>query len=198
MTQLKPESEDISLMKRVSGGDETAFSSLYAAYHSKIRNFFFSLTRNNCLSADLTQETFLRIWKFRERYSVSGSFLSYIFGFSRNIWLEQCRKNRRQYSSELDDASAIEIERFMAVPSPKPDTAADRTEINEKIFDALEELPDEQRMVFLLRSVEGLSLEEIAVVMQCPRNTVRSRQITALKKLRQLLMPAYGSEIKSI
>lgn len=198
MTQLTPELEDIALMKQVSDGDESAFSVLYARYHTKIRNFFFSLSRNSTVSADLAQETFLRIWKYRHRYAVTGSFQSYLFGFSRNIWLEHCRKNHHKYTSELQKASALDIERFMAVPTPEPDKAAGRTEINDHIFDALDSLPEDQRMVFILRSVEGLSLDEIASVMHCPRNTVRSRQITALKKLRRLLKPTFGEEARRI
>jgi RNA polymerase sigma-70 factor (ECF subfamily) len=196
MTQLTPEPEDINLMMQVSDGDETSFSTLYGRYHAKIRNFFFSLTRNTCVSADLSQETFLRIWKYRQRYTVTGSFPAYLFGFARNIWLEHCRKSHHKYVSELQKATALDIERFMATPVPEPDTAAGRTEINEHILDALDTLPEDQRVVFVLRSVEGLSLDEIAAVMHCPRNTVRSRQIIALKKLRRLLNPAYGEEAK--
>lgn len=194
MSSPSAESDDIALMHQVAGGDEVAFTTLYTQYHARVRNFFYGLSRNAPLSADLSQETFLRIWKFRQRYTSSGSFLSYLFGFARNIWLEQCRVQQKQFKSDLHNASGQALERFMAAPHPEPDTVARHAEINAHIFEALESLPNEQRMVFVLRSIEGLSLDEVAFVMQCPRNTVRSRQLLALKKMRRLLTRTYGHE----
>jgi len=65
--------------------------------------------------------------------------------------------------------------------------AAARSELAECIFGALDELPVEQRMAFVMRNVEGLSIREIASAMQCPVNTIRSRKILAVKKLREAL-----------
>lgn len=194
MDELTPEVEDIALMQKASMDDEAAFATLYTRYHARVRNFFYGLSRNAASSADLTQETFLRIWKFRRRYTNSGTFLSYLFGFARNIWLEHCRARQKQFNIELRGATGQEIERFMATPCPEPDALAGHAEMSTHIFEALEVLPEEQRMVFVLRSIEGLSLDEVASVMQCPRNTVRSRQLLALKKLRRLLSRAYGRE----
>ena len=194
MNQPPLESDDIAMMLMVSEGDEVAFATLYTRYHARVRNFFYGLSRNTASSADLTQETFLRIWKFRQRYATTGSFLSYLFGFARNIWLEHCRARKKQFDLEMRNATGKEMERFMAAPRLEPDIVAGHAEMNAHIFEALESLPEEQRMVFVLRSVEGLSLDEIASVMQSPRNTVRSRQLLALKKLRRLLSRTYGHE----
>lgn len=186
--------EDLGLMLAASRDDELAFATLYERYHGRVHQFIFGLTRDRSAASDLSQETFLRIWKFRHRYAQTGSFLSYLFGFARNVWLEHCRARKKQFSLELRDSTPRELNRFMGSALCDPDVAANNSEIHAHIFDALALLPDEQRMVFVLRSVEGLSFEEVASVMQCPLNTVRSRQITALKKLRRTLTRVYGSE----
>jgi RNA polymerase sigma-70 factor (ECF subfamily) len=68
-----------------------------------------------------------------------------------------------------------------------PDEAAQNAELRDRITAALDELPDEQRMAFVLRTVQGLSLEEISTTMQCPLNTVRSRRLLAIRHLRNAL-----------
>jgi RNA polymerase sigma-70 factor (ECF subfamily) len=68
-----------------------------------------------------------------------------------------------------------------------PDEAAQNAELMNHITTALDQLPDEQRMAFVLRTVQGLSLDEISSVMQCPVNTVRSRRLLAIRRLRDAL-----------
>ena len=68
-----------------------------------------------------------------------------------------------------------------------PDYHANRSELQQHLYAALDALPEEQRLVFVLRSIDELSLEDIASILDCPVNTVRSRKILAVKKLRYLL-----------
>jgi RNA polymerase sigma-70 factor (ECF subfamily) len=117
------------------------------------------------------------------RYRVTGTFAAYLFGVARNVWREHCRRAVRPglFPMSLDDGAALE-----ALDAP-PDEAAARAELGDDILAALDQLPEEQRMVFVLRQVEGLGLEEIARILNCPVNTVRSRKLLAVKKLRTLL-----------
>ena len=181
------EAPDTALMLRVRWGDEHAFSELYHRYHRRVMNFFYGMSRSAQMSEDLCQDTFLRVWKLRRKYAATGSFPAYLFAFARNVWLEQCReiKKRQRLGARqsVDDGWQL----VAASPSARPDTAAMRSEIEERIFDALDDLPVEQRMAFVMRAIEGLSIEEIASAMQCPMNTVRSRKLLAVKKLRGVL-----------
>jgi RNA polymerase sigma-70 factor (ECF subfamily) len=183
---------DLVLMRRVHDGDESAFRTLYEAHRVHVLNFFHGLCRNHSISNDLTQETFLRIWKFRERYAATGAFKSYLFGFARNVWLEQCRRRRKQFQIELSATGARDLERLLGSEAYAPDHVAGCSEMEEHLLGALDRLPDEQRMVFMLRHQRGLSTKDIAVALQCPVNTVRSRYLLALKKLRATLSPLYG------
>lgn len=177
---------DIDLMLNVRGGDQDAFASLYGRYHRRVLDFFFALSRNAQTAEDLCQETFFRIWGVRRRYAATGSFPAYVFSFARNIWLEECRrfkKNSRLGVREVADEATLPVS---TDARGQPDALAGRTEIEERVFAALERLPEEQRMTFVLR-LQGLSVEEISRMLDCPPNTVRSRKILAIRKLRQAL-----------
>ena len=78
-----------------------------------------------------------------------------------------------------------------ASPSVRPDVRAELSELDAALGRALDALPEEQRTAFLLRTVQRMSLEDIARVMGCPVNTVRSRKLLAVKKLRELLAAVF-------
>jgi len=180
-------SSDTTVMLHVRWGDELAFAELYRRYYRKLMNFFYGMSRNVQISEDLCQETFLRLWRLRGRYTASGSFPAYLFAFARNVWLEKQRKTKRRRRFESLRSVDENCETVAARPLSHPDEIAASSELEQRIFDALDELPEEQRMVFVMRNIEGVSIAEIASVMQCPINTVRSRKILAVKKLRLAL-----------
>jgi len=178
---------DSTLMFRVRHDDDHAFAELYHRYYRRLQNFFYGMSGNSQAAEDLCQETFLRIWKLRRRYAATGSFTGYLFAFARNIWLERCRQVRRRQKLGIRRYTDEDWHAVAGPPRDHPDEAAARSEFKERVYEALDQLPDEQRMVFVLRTVEGLSTDEIAAVMKCPVNTVRSRKILAINKLRRAL-----------
>ncbi|MBI4558206.1 MAG: sigma-70 family RNA polymerase sigma factor [Candidatus Hydrogenedentes bacterium] len=183
-------SSDAALMLRVRWGDEFAFEELYRRYFRKLLNFFYAMSRNPQNAEDLMQETFGRIWKQRCRYEPDGSFAAYVFAFARNIWLERCRVVRREHLASVDvPFENLRIPAGSAVDAP--DILAERSEIEQQILSVLVNLPDEQRMAFVMRYVQRLSLNEIAEIMKCPVNTVRSRKLLAVRKLREALRCLY-------
>jgi RNA polymerase sigma-70 factor, ECF subfamily len=187
--------QDIVLMMAVRRGDESAFETLFNQYQKALLGFFYGLSRNNGLARDLAQETFLRVWKIRKRYQASGTFPAYLFGIARMIWLESCRREQKTW--RLGTRQGEEgLADLRADVSDSQAYQASRSELHGHIHDALEQLPEEQRLVFVLRSIDGLSLDDIASIMDCPVNTVRSRKILAVKKLRHILSSVLDSEAR--
>jgi RNA polymerase sigma-70 factor (ECF subfamily) len=178
------EMPDTDVMVRVQWGSEVAFSELHRRYFRRLLDFFYGMSRDAQRAEDLCQETFLRLWQLRVRYTVSGSFAAYVFTVARHIWQEQCRTRRREARLE---AQGAEVETVRSLLQPSPDELAHRAELDARIFAALDALPEEQRMAFVLRTVQGLSLDDIATIMQCPVNTVRSRRLLAITRLREVL-----------
>ena len=178
---------DVALMERVRGDDEPAFARLHQRYNGKLQNFFYALGRDTDTAEDLAHDTFMRVWRLRRRYAATGPFPAYLFAIARFVWLEHCRRTGRDarlgLRFDLDDPAAISP----AASAPQPDERAEQAEEDARIRAVLDTLPEDQRMVLVLRIMEGLSLEETASVLQCPVNTVRSRRLAALKKLRETL-----------
>lgn len=176
---------DVSLMLRVSESDADAFAVLYRRHFRRVLDFFYAMSRDRQSSEDLCQETFLRLWRLRERYASSGSFPAYLFAVARFVWMERRTDVYRQSAIRpLEEGEGG----GMTTPSESaPDVLAERSELSRSIADAVAALPEEQRMAFVLRAVQGLTLDEIAAAMACPINTVRSRKLLAFKKLRETL-----------
>lgn len=174
-------------MLKVREGDECAFAELFRRYQRRLLDFFYGMNRDAQLAEDLCLETFARVWHLRRKYAATGSFPAYLFTFARNIWLEKCRYLGKQW--RLGSAQSVEADGpdLPAAVSTHPDEMASRSELEERILEAVAGLPEEQRMVFVMRTIQRLSLEEIAGVLQCPVNTVRSRKLLAVKKLRESL-----------
>lgn len=187
---------DIPLMLQVRQGDEEAFELLYGRYQQQLRNFFYGLCRNPSIANDMCQETFLRVWRIRARYRATGSFPAYLFGIARLVWMEKCRelKKHEWLGSRCDSDERWDLS---IDASKQPDALACRSELEGRIHGALDSLPEEQRTVFVLRTIKGLSLQDIASVLDCPVNTVRSRKILAVKKLRHLLSSVFTAETGS-
>ena len=180
------EPSDIALMLRVRSDDASAFESLHERYQRRLLNFFYGMSRNAPTANDLCQETFLRVWQARRRYHASGAFPAYLFGIARMVWREHCRNQskdwRLQENPEWDADREPRVEARLA-----PDYQASCSEVEHYILEALQELSEEQRMVFVMRTIRGLSLSDIASALDCPVNTVRSRKILGIKRLRYLL-----------
>jgi RNA polymerase sigma-70 factor (ECF subfamily) len=179
------ETPDVALMILVSAGDSDAFGLLYRRHYRKLLDFFYAMSGNTQMAEDLCQETFLRVWRLRNRYTPTGSYLGYLFAIARYVWLERRAEAYRRsafqpLSSGGDGPEPID-------PAALPDELACRSELSGTISEAVSSLPEDQRMAFVLRTVQGLSLEEIASAMGCPLNTVRSRKLLAMKKLREAL-----------
>jgi RNA polymerase sigma-70 factor, ECF subfamily len=186
------EATDTALMLEVRQGDEFAFEELYRRYHRRLLNFFHGMGRDAQLAEDLCHETFMRVWKLRVRYAPTGSVAAYLFTFARYIWLERCRRVKRHRRAGIPVSLDGQEQLAVAPRGSRPDEMAWHSELGAEIFAALEKLPDDQRMAFVMRDIEGVAMEDIAAVMRCPVNTVRSRKILAVKKLRQALQGVFA------
>ena len=187
---------DTALMLRVKLGEVAAFSALHERYQRQMLGFFYGLTGSSTAANDLAQETFLRLWQVRKRYRATGPFPAYLFAIARMIWHEQQRRESKQW--RLGIPASMEGAEDLPAHNAGPADCAAREELGALLIQALAELPEEQRLVFLLRHVKGLSLPEIAGALDCPVNTVRSRKILAVKKLRQLLAPHLAEDFERV
>ena len=146
-------------------------------------NFAMYLTRKPAEAEDLVQETYLRAFRFSHRFQPGTHLRAWLFQILRNTFLTFYRLRERELPVAEDGVPDWDAPMFHEAPAEDPSVLEAHTDLER----AMRRLPDEFRMVLLLAEVEGLPLEEVALVMACPVGTVKSRIFRAKERLRVLL-----------
>jgi RNA polymerase sigma-70 factor (ECF subfamily) len=144
-------------------------------YSQNLLNFFWRQGVSPCDGEDLLQETFLRLWKYRDRYVKSAKLSTFLFVIARQVRLDALRGATRRAKRE-EDFVADSPDRAMP-PSPC---------VREDVRWALSQLSEPMREVVELGVFQDLPYAEIAQVMGIPVGTVKSRMSNALVKLKEL------------
>jgi RNA polymerase sigma-70 factor (ECF subfamily) len=176
---------DEDLFARLLQGDEEALETLFARYAQPLYGFLWRLTGDQALAEDLLQEVFIRLVNYAGK--LPQNFRAWFYTVARNLAYDAMRARRRQQSHRADGFDGS-VEDLMDAAQKSPETAVQSRDDDERVRQSLERLPDEQREVVLLRFYQGLSLEEIATVVEVSLGTVKSRLYRALKLLRGMLL----------
>jgi len=183
---------DESLMLRYRDGDVRAFELLVTRHRKPLFNFILRFVRDTAQAEDVTQETFLRLVKGADAYERQAKFTTWLYTIARNLCVDAARRGKHRKAASLDaplgdeDGSASLLD-LVPDGAAGVDRQAQSRELAVRLRQAIEALPDEQREIFLLREVADLQFNEIANVIGCPENTVKSRMRYALEKLREAL-----------
>lgn len=168
--------DDETLIQALNDGDQDAFEVLLDRYEGKIFNLSLRITGCHADAMDCTQETFVRVYTRRDQYDPRWRFFSWLYRIAVNAALD-CVQGRSRWAPETDAPST----------EPGPDREALAHELDEELQSALLELPEEQRVVVLLRHLDGLAYAEIAEILATPEKTVKSRLFSARQRLRASL-----------
>jgi RNA polymerase sigma-70 factor (ECF subfamily) len=141
------------------------------------------LTRNRTQADDLVQETYLRAFRFSHRFEPGTNLRAWLFQILRNTFLTFYRVREREPA--LAESGVPDWDTPIFHDAPEEDSAT--MDVHTDLERALRQLPSEFRMVLLLAEVEGMPLEEVARVMDCPVGTVKSRIFRGKERLRELL-----------
>ena len=183
---------DEALMFRYRDGEVRAFEVLLTRHRKPIYNFILRFVGIPAQAEDLLQETFLRVIKGAESYERQAKFTTWLYTIARNLCVDASRRGKHRKASSLDAPTDIE-EGTGALLDVVADSGAavDRKVINkqagQQIQAAIDALVDEQREVFVMRELLDMPFKEIAEIVGCPENTVKSRMRYALEKLREAL-----------
>jgi len=181
-------------MQRLSVRDRQAFEEIYDRYGDLVYSTALRVLRDTHLAEDISQETFVRLWRKPESYVAErGRFLTWLISVTRNRAVDEVRaRGRRQ---RYETASPEEQERELpAGTANDPVLNADLAEQRRVVRAALAELPAEQRQVIELAFFGGLTQQEIADRLAQPLGTVKTRVRLGMQKLRAALAPATRSE----
>ncbi|WP_149193278.1 RNA polymerase sigma factor [Luteimonas suaedae] len=178
--QDQEETSDEALMLAWAGGDAVAFEHLYARHRTRLYRFLLRQLRDAALVDEAFQDTWQRVIAARTRWKPEAQFATWLYRIARNRLNDHWRAQRHRPPAP-DDADA----RVARVPDDDtPERSLSEFEQRRRLQLALDELPEEQREVIMLRLEQELSLEEIGAITGVGRETVKSRLRYAMEKLR--------------
>jgi RNA polymerase sigma-70 factor (ECF subfamily) len=179
------EAADDDLVARLRTGDRDAVEQAYVAHHAAIRGFARRLVGDEASAEDVVHEAFVALPRAIRRFRGEGSLRSFLIGVAIN-------HSRRHVRSSIRRRRATErlAVRDEVLPPPAAATPADdlrRKRLADRLWSALDRLPIDQRVVFVLCEAEQRTSIEVGEIVGAPEGTVRTRLFHAKRKLREIL-----------
>ncbi len=190
---IEPNVSDEALMIRFQRGDRAAFSALVRRHQGPVFNFALRHLRVRSAAEDVVQDTFVRVVQSAADFKHEARFSTWLYTIARNLCIDHMRKGALRKHPSLEenrpgsDGDGPSLGEQLPDSKASVERAATGTELKAKIAAAVEELPEDQREVFLMREVANLPFKEIADITGVPENTVKSRMRYALERLQAAL-----------
>jgi RNA polymerase sigma-70 factor (ECF subfamily) len=182
---------DEVLMLRYKDGDLNAFEILIEKHQQPLFGFIYKFCNDYHQSQDLVQEVFLRLIKQAKKYEPRAKFTTYLYTLAHNICIDHLRKQKRRrnvsLSDPIDAEEGLRLEDTMKDSGPNPEREFQQKTFEKALQNAVDDLPEEQREVFLLREQMNMPFEDIARVVGCLPSTAKSRMRYALQSIREKL-----------
>ena len=172
---------DLSLLERIERGDRAALHDLYNSYHHQLLRFMQRITKSLELAQEGVNDVMLTVWRNSSSFGRRSSVSTWIMGIAYHKALKALSSRRRwssRFGFHIDD---FEDRREAAVDP------SEHRDLRDLLTKALDDLPPAQRAVVDLTYFGGYSYEEIAAIMDCPVNTVKTRMFHARAKLRKAI-----------
>jgi RNA polymerase sigma-70 factor (ECF subfamily) len=211
MSGMPAPDDDVALVRSVATGSQDALAALYDRHAGAVYAVASRLTNDRQLAEEVVQETFLAVWNRAELFDpASGSLAAWLHTIARNRTVDRLRANGRRprlvpvsTTRPGDEAEAVALERLAmfgtviggARAQAGPEAQLMSAELRRQLGDALEEMPEQERMVILMAYREELTQSEIAERLGWPLGTVKTRTRRALHRLREILAETLGPEL---
>ena len=178
---------DAVLVKNYISGDESALASLIERHQSKIYGFIYSKVNDRDLSDDIFQDTFIKVIKTlkTKSYNEEGKFLPWVMRIAHNLVVDHFRKSKKMpFQRETEEYS---IFNYMTDNAPTIESKMITDQVEYDLTRLLDELPDDQKEVLVMRMYQDLSFKEIADLTGVSINTALGRMRYALLNLRKII-----------
>lgn len=174
--QLDVCADEQILLQRIGAGDSSAFEAFYKNYYPRLFRFILRMTRQPDNVEELIQETLLVVWEKPDGFNHESKISTWVFGIAYNKALKSIAKNARR-------SNDVDIDELADSIGDKNANPAKSREDQDWLGAALAILPADQRAVIELTFYHGLSYQDVAKILDCPENTVKTRMFNARKKL---------------
>ncbi|WP_107842062.1 RNA polymerase sigma factor [Metasolibacillus meyeri] len=166
------------IIKQVLAGDQQAYGQIMDRYKNPLYATILRMTRNPQLAQDLVQEAFIKVYEQLGRYEETGSFKSWLYRIAINHCLDELRKKQYKIvNEELEEGQLIEEEH--------PEVIFLKKERGRQLEELLAKLPEQERLILLLRYSNELSYEEISELLHISLSDVRNKLHRSKKKMRE-------------
>ena len=175
---MTADASDLSLVQRVQRGDKGAFDVLVLKYQHKVVKLVMRYVRNAAEAEDIAQDAFIKAYRALPQFRGDSAFYTWLYRIAINTAKNAVvARSRNPVDFDLDMTNAEESYEMQGrlKDSETPEALVLTDEIRTVVNAAIANLPEDLRAAIVLRELEGLSYEEIAVTMDCPVGTVRSR-----------------------
>lgn len=182
-------SADQLLVERVQQGDKKAFDILVLKYQQRLVNLVSRFISDRDEVLDVTQEAFIKAYRALPNFRGESAFYTWLYTIATNTaknWLVS--KGRRPSGIDVYEAEQMGFEPELQ-DTATPEQLNQSNQVQEAVISAIAALPEDLRRAITLRELEGLSYDEIAVEMECPVGTVRSRIFRARDAISKHLEP---------
>ncbi len=185
--------QERELVKKIKAGDIQAFKQLFENHQSEVLNLCLKLVGNRTEAEDVCQEVFLKVYQSIDSFEHKAKISTWIYRIAVNLCLNFNRKKKQMRFLRLDDKETENFsgifELLMNPAGEQPDFSLEQKEKEKIVWDAVNALPESQRMVLILQRYEGLSCEDIALVLESSVSSVQSKIFRAKENLSKKLLP---------
>ena len=185
------EQSDLDLVRRAQQNERGAFDLLVLKYQHKVIKLVARLLRDPTEAEDVAQEAFVKAYRALGSFRGDSAFYTWLYRIAVNTARNSIASRQRRpldYEAELSESEQNNVAARLK-HDDTPEATVLSEEIRQTVNSAIEQLPEDLRTAIVLREIEGLSYEEIAVAMDCPVGTVRSRIFRAREAIDRALKP---------
>jgi len=181
-------SSDAELIKRFQEGDEAAFNELILRYQEKIYWLARRFSNDHDTADEIVQEVFVKVYEALKGFRGESGFYTWLYRITVNASLNAVRKRRLRDFFRIDDVFELPDTR-----DAMPDENVEKEEQRLLIEQAIEQLPEKQKAVFVLRYYDELSYEEIAAILKTSVGGLKANYFHAVKKIGEFLKRAHAT-----
>ncbi|MGZ3533698.1 MAG: RNA polymerase sigma factor [Thermodesulfobacteriota bacterium] len=178
------------LMAKIAKGDEDAFEILVNRHQTSILNLVYRFVGDRTQAKDLAQEVFVRVWQSAKTYEPKAKFTTWIYRITTNLCFNELKSARRRkwFSfNRSDEDGEHTFEETLSDSAPSAEDLLLEKERSRQISDALQSLPENQRMAMVLKRYDDLSYQEIGQIIGCSVSAVESLLVRAKRALQEKL-----------
>ncbi len=175
---------EIDLIAKCQEGDRQAFNRLVMHYQNLVYSFLYRLAPNWDDIDDLAQEVFVKVYYSIRKLRDQSQFKSWLHSIAVSVYIDEQRRRKKRQERFVSDKRVLETR---VDSNENPGSQLERQELQKRLQEAINQLPEEFKLAIVLREIQDLSYEEIAKTLKCSIGTVRSRIFRGRQLLQQML-----------